>query len=227
MEDKTRPDETPDDSGETERVPKRRDSRLDRLMGAKDKADKEAERWEEIEDLGQPLPSADQPGDVTQPHQVEGGAPPDQQQPPQPPPAPAQPQRRADAPFPHPTDRPARPAKPDRPGLASGYPHPTDRGAISEPPMPGETDFEATRKGVKPPGGQPHRRYQPPPEGLDDVRVDADGMPLPSQRGQRGGATPQDMPTQPHGYDAVDYQPTVQSRGRAAPPAPTSPSRAT
>src|SRR5688572_321589 len=42
-------------------------SRLDRLMGAKDRAEKEAERWNQIEQRGTPLPSEDQDYGMTQP----------------------------------------------------------------------------------------------------------------------------------------------------------------
>jgi hypothetical protein len=58
-----RPEEdAPEGSGE-----KRPASRLDRLMNAKDRAEKEAEHWSEIEQKGTPVPSYDQDYGVTQP----------------------------------------------------------------------------------------------------------------------------------------------------------------
>src|SRR5690606_28988625 len=103
-------------------------------------------------------------------------------------PKPARPQ--APPPFPHPTDRPvAPPAAPP-----AGMPHPTDPRpsssapagpSMSEPPMPQRTDQADAKRGVKPLGGQPHQRYQPPPDSLGQVRVDANGMPLPRRRTPR------------------------------------------
>ncbi|MBN1310036.1 MAG: transglycosylase domain-containing protein [Anaerolineae bacterium] len=172
--------------------PKPPPSRLDRLMSAKDKAEKEAARWSEIEKLGKPLPSHDQLGqDVTQPYTIEplkkeGDTPQGQDTPSQPsPPADSAPpqaarHQRPAPPFPHPTDQPTPPAPaPRAPGNLS---HPTDtppQAQFSEPPMPEQTDQADVRRGIRPSGGQPHQRYQPPPDSIDEVRVDSDGMPLP------------------------------------------------
>lgn len=58
----------PDESGRDDpEAARRRAERLDRLMGAKDRAEKESERWSEIEERGEPLPSRDQDLGMTQP----------------------------------------------------------------------------------------------------------------------------------------------------------------
>src|SRR5688572_29301815 len=98
-------------------------SRLDRLMGAKERSEKEAERWNEIEQRGAPLPSHDQDYGVTQPLMSEP------------------PRKECDTPTgrdtppegtPHPTiapgDTPSGQATPPgqpkvRPSIGSGVPH--------------------------------------------------------------------------------------------------------
>lgn len=246
MNDETTPYQpVPDPEDEQETQPKP-PSRLDRLMSAKDKADKEAAQWSEIEKIGKPLPSYDQSGqDVTQsfaaePPRKEGDTPSGHDTPSQPmPPVSAPPDRpEAPPPFPHPTDRPSAhpaPAPPPR------MPHPTDPTphgqSMSEPPMPDQTDLADMRKGFKPPGGQAHHRYQPPGS-LDQVRVDSDGMPLPRRIPQEDAdatlvgdsAYREEIAdnfdrtrshsyadqTQPHGYTRPSFQTTQPARQAGA-----------
>ncbi|MBN1427288.1 MAG: transglycosylase domain-containing protein [Anaerolineae bacterium] len=235
----------PDPEDEQEGQPKPPPSRLDRLMSAKDKAEKEAANWNEIEKLGKPVPSYDQSGqDVTQPYTTEpfrktGDTPPGQDTPLQPTPPVSPTPPRSAPPFPHPTDRPTSapaPRSADRP------PHPTDSTPhtqpFSEPPMPAQTDQADMRRGVRPLGGQPHQRYQPPSGNIDEVRIDSNGMPLPrrvpledadatmvGESAFRDDALrPLSEPTRPHmpQPDWQEARPTMPSRGRAAgyPPAP-------
>jgi len=258
MNDETNPYQpVPDPEDEQETQPKP-PSRLDRLMSAKDKADKEAAQWSEIEKIGKPLPSYDQSGqDITQsfavePSRKEGDTPSGHDTPSQPmqpvsasparpqSPRPQSPRPQSPPPFPHPTDRPVVPPAPSQPARV---PHPTDPSPHTqpapEPPRPDRTDRSDMRKGVKPPGGQPHHRYQPPGS-LDQVRVDSNGMPLPRsipredtdatlvgdsayrdeladnyavQAQSRGHADQ----TQPHGYARPDFQPAAPARADAYP----------
>src|SRR5262245_4806719 len=138
MSDETRPN-TPSDIEPEDNEEQQPPSRLDRLMGAKDKADKEAERWGEIESMGQPLPSQDQSyNDTTQPYvpaeaaRQEGDTPsgydtPSQPMPPMQESKPPQqsPQVQAPPPFPHPTDRPVVPVVPMAPQSPGSPPPPT------------------------------------------------------------------------------------------------------
>jgi penicillin-binding protein 1C len=197
MNDETQPYQPDSDSEDEREDQPKPPSRLDRLMSAKDKAEKEAAQWNEIERLGKPLPSYDQSGqDVTQsytfePQEKAGDTPTGQDTPSKPasPTAPPQQPQRAAPPFPHPTDRPAPPPASSGPGRTPTAPpppsQPPDQGyspppsMSSEPPVPGRTDQGDIRRGVKPVGGQAHERYQPPPKNLDEVRIDSNGMPLP------------------------------------------------
>lgn len=133
----------------------RAEDRIRRLMGAKDRTEKEAARWNDLEDRGEPVPSQDpeHPGvtqaGIPEPPRIDedtptaqdtpargmpplagpgpaGSAPAASEQEPQ-----AEPPRRTPPPFPHPTD-----------------PIPADQGAgqsdwLAEPPRP--EDFGATQ----------------------------------------------------------------------------------
>ncbi len=203
-------------------------SRLDRLMGAKDRADKEAEHWSEIEQRGTPVPSHNQDYGETQPVSHEpprqsGDTPTGQDTPPEGLP-PVQPSQLPQAPKPK--SAPPEQSRSKRP--SPSFPHPTDRGMMSEPPVP--NDLDQGPAGV-PRGGQPHRRYQPP-AGADDVRLDANGMPLPKKPPRvdpdatiAGTSSYTDEPlhrqaepTRPHGYDTPDFEQVTQPAPRAVPP---------
>ncbi len=219
MEDDTRPqgppedDALPDPAGDdaptstegSEPLPP--PSRIDRLMAARDKEDKAADRWDELEEIGQPLPSQDTPPpSMTQPIIPEPPIDPEdtssnQGTPPKGMP-PVDPDAVEDAPTEPPRPRYASPA--ERRGLPPmPYPHPTDdtmntpaaRAAANQPEQPPAEP--------SPPGGHPLDTPQPPPKAppeparpepsqpsftdqptpppgaLEDVRLDDDGMPLP------------------------------------------------
>jgi hypothetical protein len=216
-------------------------SRLDRLMGAKDRADKEAEQWDKIEATGQPLPSQDQSyNDTTQPYvppeapRQEGDTPSGHDTPSQPmaPQKESQPskgsgsQYQAPPPFPHPTDRPVVPVVPASPSA----PPPPTYTPPAQPLRPTQTDPEDVQRGVKRPGGAQHKRYQPSSPDLEDVRLDANGMPLPRRvprvdedatmvtPSSYQDYTPPAAPTQPHGYEQQDFAPSAPppARGRRA-----------
>ncbi len=218
--------------------------RLDRLMGAKERAEKEAARWEEIEEKGQPVPSADQPLPgatqpvIEEPPRQPGDTPAGQGTPPKglPPvqaegePAPSEGEarpisvRRSAAarrglpppPFPHPTDRPQAP-----PPAPLGPPVPPAAPSARE-----EEDGTPLGEGTRP---------QPRP-----VRVDADGMPLPQRVPYEDmdativgeSAYRDDLPgdlTQPHdAYRRPDLEVTQPAPPPSyyPPPPPAPPSRA-
>ena len=211
----------PPESEGDEEEPKSPPSRFDRLMSAKDRAEKEAERWGEIEEMGTPIPSYDQDYGVTQPiidepPRKSGDTPTGQDTPPEElpriprgetptgRPAPTPP------PFRHPTDPPLPP--PDQPRM-------TESGEIHEPPIPRHpTDEPAVQ-----PKQQRERRYEEPPK-IRDVRLDDSGMPLPQRVPQEdrdatiaGRSSYQDRieeppaePTRPRGYDIPEPQPEPQ-----------------
>ncbi len=243
------PDDQPqDETEEPGQKPPR--SRLDRLKSAMDQAEKEARRWEEIEEMGVPLPSHDRSDEgVTQPILQEpprtpGDTPPDQGTPPQGMPpvsreAPEQPKPAA-----VPGDQPPAAPRPPRP--VPSFPHPTDpmpgagtpprgfdsSGRIVEPPVP-DPLHDGDTPGVPPREEPLHRRYKPP-EAPGDVRLDADGMPLPRRTAPRDpDATmpgrsvprrpaPDEQDTVPHRPSrADDTQPGTYSRaGRVSPAGP-------
>ncbi len=191
----------PDGEEPREESLRRPASRLDRLMGAKDKAEREAARWSQIEKMGLPVRSQnpEQP-DVTQPAIPE--PPRDEEDTPGTkgtPPRGLPPVRDAAAPRSEPgaagepQPRPHRSAA-DRRGLPPpSFPHPTDQafslppGAEQEPsppdlsiepPLPDEFQ-DSPPKGTARPGRPPHRSYQPPRKDIGPVRMDEEGMPLP------------------------------------------------
>jgi len=195
-------------------------SRLDRLMGAKDRSEKEAQQWDEIEQRGTPLPSADQDYDVTQPIMTEP------------------PRKEGDTP----TGRETPPEGTPRVSGTQGYQgvrstpsqHPTDaQDQFAEPPFPNEMD---QGPGGMSQGGQPHRKYQPPPRQVGDVRVDSSGMPLPPKRKQPpppnseetipGASSYSDElytppePTLPSGYERPEFEDTRPAPQPLPPPEP-------
>jgi penicillin-binding protein 1C len=188
-------DQNPED--EQAESPSRLD-RLDRLIKAQENEEKQAARWDEIEGSGQPVSGADQiEGGSTQPvgraaqPDLSGEPPVPQETPPAAETGYKAPDDRPPAAFPHPTDSPAAfttliqsRSKTTGRLINPSAPHPTDQGIMAEPPQPTLTDADATRRGITPPGGQPHHRYQPPPEKAGPVRLDADGMPLPPNHQQ-------------------------------------------
>ncbi len=150
----TNPPPPDEENPEGEQSRHRPISHLDELMGAKDKTEKEAARWDEIESLGQPVLSAGQPdAGMTQPVIPEPSRRPEdtptgQETPPEGvPPVSPDPQRPKTAaerrglpatpPFPHPTDQPAPPPPSPEP------PTPVEPARMPlgfEPPMPDEID---------------------------------------------------------------------------------------
>ncbi len=209
----TQPIRKPSEDEDAEEERKAR--RLDRLMGAKEQEEQKAARWNEIEAQGLPVPSHDQsdvPPPDTLPAHEEDEPPAAYSTPP-----PERPRPR----FPHPTDRPGRPVSP-----------------LSEPPPPHRTDEGATEPVVQPRDRQPHHRYQPPPEDVGAVRVDADGMPLPppshdipdTQSAERRPydderRTPYDRPTDSHAYVPPAYPESRQETRYTPPPPPPPPTR--
>ncbi len=173
--DETQPNRPVDPGSDEEEDEEQQSGRLDRLMGAKDRAEKEAERWSEIEDLGLPVPSRDHVAsdDMTRPIRVEpprqpGDTPLGQETPPEgmPPVDAAEAEEKSPPPFPHPTDPPTKPHAPQQaPGAGR--------------PRPVREEVDQPERGVTPPSKLPHRQYEPPPDKLDTVRVDSNGMPLP------------------------------------------------
>jgi len=163
-------------------------NRLNRLMGAKDRTDKEAAHWSEIEQQGTPVPSQDQPDlDMTQPHgSTRPDAPGDDQPASALPPSESKPAASGStrpAPFPHPTDRPlSAPSAPPPPGQPAT---PRSAETLPEPPQAPRTDPEDLRRGVRRPGGQQHERYQPSSVDPGQVRLDSSGMPLPRRAAER------------------------------------------
>ena len=136
-------------------------------MSSKERAEQEASEWSEIEQRGDPVRSSDREppplpddtpigrdtpaeglprvsleGEDTGPKRPRRGRP------------------RPDNPYPHPTDKPQEKPEPE--------PAPKPSSADSPPfgPLPADLDKreEEDVEGVKPLGGQPHERYQPPPE---------------------------------------------------------------
>lgn len=208
-------------------------SRLDRLMGAKDRAEKEAERWSEIEDLGLPVPSHDQtqPG-MTQPLPPEpprkrGDTPVGQDTPPE----------ADDTPFPQ-----VKPSGPSQKHPAPPFPHPTDPAPPpsmpeQQPPSPAQRDGGYFEEPSPPEISQQPRRspgsvYKPPPDKSDTVRVDESGMPLPKRVPREDpNATivgesayrddvilPPTDRTMPHGYERPDLDQTRPAQRQATPP---------
>src|SRR5574341_194759 len=205
MSDQYRPDPSTEDEGNEPASP-------DQLMRAKDKAENEAQRWSEIEDLGQPVRSQDQPNPgVTQqvePPRQHEDTPTGQETPAEPMPPVSQPARRG------------RPAEPPP------FPHPTDPPRQS-PQVPATEDAPI-----------PVPRHPEPPPPLEPVRVDKEGMPLPKRVPREdpeativSDSAYQDMlreppaddqATVPHGYRRVDLDETVR-RERVDYPPPQAP----
>ncbi len=163
-------------NGEQEDEPERKKSTggLDHLMEAKQKAEQEAARWKEIEDLGMPVPSQDQTPPPGPPHPADSV--------PRRMPTKAD-RKKSPPPFPHPTDRPVAPSPSFR-QEASGQrpaqqPRPVPPDLSVEPPLPDNADDWRPGRAAPRPGRQQHNQYQPPPEDLDEVRLDEFGMPLP------------------------------------------------
>lgn len=188
--------------------PRRPPSRLDRLMGAKDHAEKNSSVWSEIEQLGLPVQSQDQAGPeseplIPEPPREPGDTPGSQGTPPrgvppvresaepagQPPVEEAPPAQET----PPAQDTPQRISAAARRGLPSpSFPHPTDQpfapppgtSPPSPPPdlmaePPPPDDFGSTPRRSEPSRSAPRREAQPPPESIGEVRMDEHGMPLP------------------------------------------------
>ncbi len=236
MDDNTRPRQPVDgDEGDQPDEENAAPDRLNRLMGAKDRADKEAARWSEIEQQGTPLPSQDRPDlDMTQPHQVERidlpeDTPTGQDTPSQPLlRLESKPSQRPAPPFPHPTDRPLTP--PSVPPVPGQTVTPRSADSLPEPPPPPQIDDEDLRRGVKRPGGPQHQRYQPSSVDPDQVRLDPSGMPLPRRVSQEDSDATmvsdsvyrdqieEQLVTQT--YESPDYeQPTIPPARRGGVPA--------
>lgn len=195
------PNEPPEEESPEE---VKRPNRLDRLMGAKDRADKEAERWKQIEEIGLPLPSRDHPEQqqMTQPVIPEtprktgdtpagqgtppGGVPPVR------PEAPSVPPSAQQTPPGQPTP-PAVPAGPGAPLKASqrrpppSFPHPTD----GPPPPPSYGQGGA----ASPPPSQPRDLMQEPPlPPQGSMPVESAGIkPPPAPPHQRYQPPPDDL----------------------------------
>jgi len=161
-------------------------SRLDRLINAKEDAERVEKQWSELEQRGTPLPSADSPPEekpvLEEPARQPGDTPVERATPPEGTPRPDLP------------ETPERRSKRDRP--VPSFPHPTDPvpppvprpvmqgGKIVEPPRPDPLSEGADTPGAPQRVEPPHRQYEPPPDRVGGVRVDADGMPLPKSRGK-------------------------------------------
>ncbi len=186
--------------------PPRRPSRLDRLLGSKKQADAEAARWDEIESMGEPVPSYDHAQGTTQPFIPEppvqaGDTPTGRETPPEGLP-------------PIPTGEPERAAPGDTPShrRAVTFPHPTDsQDAFAEPPVPDPLD---QGPGGLPADNRPHQRYQPPTIPSGEVRLDQNGMPLPPRAPSEGPLHA--APTRPHGYDRPEFEETRPSQPQQA-----------
>ncbi len=233
----TRPLNEEESEGEEE--PRHRPvSRLDRLMGAKDRTEKEAARWDEIEEKGQPVPSADRP--------LPGATQPVIEEPPRQPgntpagqgtPSKGLPPVQAEkAPPPEAEGKPAsaRRAAARRGLPPPPFPHPTDRPPVS-PPVPPvvPTVSPPLEEEGETPAGEGTRPQ--PSQGPRPVRLDEDGMPLPQRVPYEDGdativgtsAYRDELPgdvTQPHAYERPDLEVTQPAPPSYAPmPPPVTP----